>query len=513
LINAIQNDVAWNQTVKSNSLNKQAGSGYFGCVAVSTGCAAMANQTPVPLDILDVGGNVIGRGSAAQAPVNGYDLQGNPCVASSTAPCPIQLSLTWTAACGSTSTDPNCNFPLFTVYGTFSLAQGTKIGPLNLSNFNFSFARTIVPVAACPSPAPAVSASCTTNYVCTPSGWQCTPANTSCNGGNIQWPPGSSTLCEGIISMASNSDVQSISTLNSEQGNYGGAVFQCNSGTWVFQSGNCYSPSAATPVNGTCGTLNFTVTPHPVYCEPCGDCFVDPPTPSFSTNGTLCATGYVDTTNPPTWGWANSGAIQGVSASDNTNDPPFTWTCDGTGGGSNSTCSQSVQIGLQAFCFPPGSMVLLADGLTQKRIEDVVPGDSVLSYDEVTGNFFPDRVLHRMDHAADNRSFEHFILGNGTELSATTNHPIMVWKNGQSQYLTAEEIEGRFNANFENDLELQYYTGEPIAIDSIVPEERHTAVYNLSVEGSFASENFEAGHNFIVNGVLVHNKNHCPPGM
>ncbi|MFC1703383.1 polymorphic toxin-type HINT domain-containing protein [Candidatus Omnitrophota bacterium] len=69
------------------------------------------------------------------------------------------------------------------------------------------------------------------------------------------------------------------------------------------------------------------------------------------------------------------------------------------------------------LCFVAGTPILMADG-TSKSIEEIKVGDTVLAFDQETGENKPDKVTEVFEHTTDN-----YLLING-HLKITSNHPL-----------------------------------------------------------------------------------------
>jgi len=74
------------------------------------------------------------------------------------------------------------------------------------------------------------------------------------------------------------------------------------------------------------------------------------------------------------------------------------------------------------YCFPSGTLVLMADG-TEKRIERVVEGDRVVSFNETTHELEPATVTQQMKrlYKGDLICIEH---ADGGILKMTPEHPV-----------------------------------------------------------------------------------------
>lgn len=148
----------------------------------------------------------------------------------------------------------------------------------------------------------------------------------------------------------------------------------------------------------------------------------------------------------------------------------------------NGNKSCRAEFTLVSSCFLPGTGVLMADG-SWKSIEEVRPGDMVMSYDVASGILVVDTVSETFVHTDPDQDY---IIVNGG-IKVTTNHPI--WINGSWQ----EAGELKMGDS------LLSSSGEDVIVKSIKrfsgTEEK---LYNLEIKGS--------NHNFFAEGVLVHNK-------
>jgi len=134
-------------------------------------------------------------------------------------------------------------------------------------------------------------------------------------------------------------------------------------------------------------------------------------------------------------------------------------------------------------CFLAGTQISLADN-SSLPIEQVRPGDMVLSYNEPTGNLEPALVLKTFKH----QSRQHLVINK--ELKVTANHPLFV--NGQ--WLDAGEIKIGD--------ELLRQDGQTVVVLSVEKEAGDFLVYNLEVDKN---------HNYFAEGYLAHNKGECVP--
>lgn len=162
-----------------------------------------------------------------------------------------------------------------------------------------------------------------------------------------------------------------------------------------------------------------------------------------------------------------------------------------------STAFNSI-VSYNSPCFVAGTKIQMEDGTT-KNIEDVVIGDSILSFNFNSNETKVSKVLNVFSKKIDKIVVYEF--DNGGTLKSTTDHPIFVNGKGWSSY--------------DNLLSNTLYTiGEPVQkieigdsvklmnknviLDKITVVNEETKVYNLS--------EVEINHNYFANDVLVHNR-------
>lgn len=131
-----------------------------------------------------------------------------------------------------------------------------------------------------------------------------------------------------------------------------------------------------------------------------------------------------------------------------------------------------------AGCFPAGTQITLADK-TKSRIEDVKPGDRVLSYDAEKNRFEAGTVKRLLADQASK-----CLVINGT-FRVTESHLL---------YLDGEWRPAR-NVRVGNLLATQ--SGRPIEVLNVHTEDVQGPVYNLHL--------LSRSHTFFAEGVLVHN--------
>ena len=164
---------------------------------------------------------------------------------------------------------------------------------------------------------------------------------------------------------------------------------------------------------------------------------------------------------------------------------------------SGSTAFNAV-VSHNAPCFVAGTQILLEDGTT-KNIEDVVIGDSIISFDLKNHESKISKVLNIFSKKVD-KIVEYEFL-NGGILRATLDHPIFVVDKGWSSY--SEELS---NSLYKLDepvkkIELNDFVklhNEVVQLINVKLIEEEHIVYNLSEIDTF--------HNYFANNVLVHNR-------
>jgi hypothetical protein len=149
-------------------------------------------------------------------------------------------------------------------------------------------------------------------------------------------------------------------------------------------------------------------------------------------------------------------------------------------------------------CFVEGTKVLTGDG-TEKNIEDVNIGDSILSFDFKNNTNQITTVLNIFSKKV-NKIVE-YEFKNGGILKATTDHPIYVIDKGWSSYSNKlsnvmYKIEGGVHEIKIGDI-VKFYDSETELV-SINIIEKETKVFNLS--------DIKTYHNYYANNVLVHNR-------
>lgn len=153
-----------------------------------------------------------------------------------------------------------------------------------------------------------------------------------------------------------------------------------------------------------------------------------------------------------------------------------------------------------APCFIAGTKINTEEGI--KNIEDVTVGEKVITYNHDNDTAEYKEVLETM--AKDNESVITYKFENGTELTATPDHPLFVNGKGYCSYdieLTKKDS-GLVVEKIEVGDEVLHLDGYGVTINEIKEEENKATVYNL--------KNIKDNHNFYANEFLVHNRITAP---
>ena len=151
-----------------------------------------------------------------------------------------------------------------------------------------------------------------------------------------------------------------------------------------------------------------------------------------------------------------------------------------------------------APCFVAGTMITLADG-SIKKIEDVVSGDIVSTFDLVLG-IKTENVVNAVLSKTINEIVE-YKFDNGEVLKCTFDHPIYVENKGW--------------ASFDSNLSNKSYSLESLVTtieigDSVKLFNGLTKIVNISTHNEetivYNLQDIEGNHNFFANNVLVHNR-------
>ena len=141
-----------------------------------------------------------------------------------------------------------------------------------------------------------------------------------------------------------------------------------------------------------------------------------------------------------------------------------------------TSCSQDCGI-CSPTCFLAGTPITMADGF-KKPIEEIKVGDKVLSFDEKTNQFKPDKVTKLLKHT----SYEYLIV-NG-HLKVTPNHRVL--SNGKWVEIGSLKVGNQlFNEN-----------GQAEIIHSIEKVKERVTTYNIEINPY---------HTYVAGGYVVHN--------
>ena len=154
-------------------------------------------------------------------------------------------------------------------------------------------------------------------------------------------------------------------------------------------------------------------------------------------------------------------------------------------------------------CFDAGTQVLMSDGTT-KNIEDVKVGDMVMSYNTVTHEFEPKKVLRTITkHHSDDLVYVN--LSNGKRIGMRAYHPLLTtegYKSLRPEFAQTKIEAGKIEKLQVGDTLIGYEANVTItSIEQRNPIKNYDT-YNLEVEDN---------HNYIVNGVVAHNYTDCKP--
>lgn len=153
----------------------------------------------------------------------------------------------------------------------------------------------------------------------------------------------------------------------------------------------------------------------------------------------------------------------------------------------NLTCS---------FCYAANTPIRMADG-TNKYIQDVLPNDNVISYDQPKKRFSVQRVvaIHRSD------TWDMLCLSAGSDkLWLTSNHPLLGLTKDRLSWQEAWIEAGKLSHNNRLlratagrlPMRASGVVSEIVTVKSFAPK----TVYNLTVENT---------HTYIANGFVTHN--------
>ena len=92
-------------------------------------------------------------------------------------------------------------------------------------------------------------------------------------------------------------------------------------------------------------------------------------------------------------------------------------------------------------CFVAGTTVLMADG-SEKPIESIEAGESVLAWNEETRKVFPTKVLSALHHEEKIQTLFDVELEDGRSFTVNNDHPIYVVEDGDFNF--SDELSAHF---------------------------------------------------------------------
>ncbi|RYZ92276.1 MAG: hypothetical protein EOP06_04685, partial [Proteobacteria bacterium] len=150
-----------------------------------------------------------------------------------------------------------------------------------------------------------------------------------------------------------------------------------------------------------------------------------------------------------------------------------------------------------------GTQVRMSDG-SLKAIEDIAIGDRILSYNEESKSSFNASVTQTLHHSAAAQSLHTFYMADGRRITSNDIHVIFSVEDGR--YVPAADLAKRVKSG--ETIHFLSEKGTPVQVSFANVKDAFVKVYNLHVDGiknSSAFENEGIGHNYFVDGLLVHN--------
>jgi RHS repeat-associated protein len=146
-------------------------------------------------------------------------------------------------------------------------------------------------------------------------------------------------------------------------------------------------------------------------------------------------------------------------------------------------------------CFVAGTPVLMADR-SEKNIESIKPGDTVLAWEDETTQTFTTKVVNALHHEEKMQILFDVELENGRTFTVNNNHPMYVVED--DEFILTRELAARFARGAP--ITFQDENNQPVKIARLQMRRQACPVYNLQVEGQGRD-----GHTYYACGVLVHN--------
>lgn len=154
--------------------------------------------------------------------------------------------------------------------------------------------------------------------------------------------------------------------------------------------------------------------------------------------------------------------------------------------------------GCSICCFDAGTQILMSDN-TYKNIEDIIIGDTVLSYNEETGDFEEDVVTNTIvKHDSDDLVY--VVLSDGTKLGMRAYHPLLTtegWKSLRPD-LAETAVDVKDGVALLDIGDTLVGVDGSVTVNEIITREDipDYDTYNISVKKN---------HNYVANGVVAHN--------
>jgi hypothetical protein len=149
-------------------------------------------------------------------------------------------------------------------------------------------------------------------------------------------------------------------------------------------------------------------------------------------------------------------------------------------------------------CFVANTLITLPD-YTQIRIDNIKVGDTVLSYNEETGEILTSIVIKVSTPVK--RDIVKHTLSNSIEIEAARNHPFWVVGKGWSSYapsITKKDHDMDVEQLEQGDILLTQEGTEVVLVKMEFDENReYEVVYNIALDGHYT---------YYANSILVHNK-------
>ena len=143
-------------------------------------------------------------------------------------------------------------------------------------------------------------------------------------------------------------------------------------------------------------------------------------------------------------------------------------------------------------CLVAGSMVYMADG-SVKKIEDIVDGDEVISFDVENQVWTTNKVSNKFSRPTEELIEIHTSKG---YIKCTPTHQMWVYENDKSKLVMKKAKDLTLNDT------IPYYKEEDQIITSLIKLQEKAEVYDFTVENT---------HTFVVNGMLSSNCENVSP--